>query len=1082
MEDVEDIYELAPMQHGMLFDSVTVEDSGMYAIQLEYFLRGPLSAPEFEEAWSQTVARHPILRTSLHWEDLEKPLQVVRRSAQISLPYEDWSGLSPEEQDLRSEAFRRDDRRSGFDFEEAPLMRLALFRVGDDRHRLLWTFHHILMEGWSASQILGEVLARYRSATTGSELELAEHRPYRDYVAWIQEQDPLRAEAYWKDVLAGFETPTHLPVDLAPTSTHTPVTEYDGRKIELSEEETASLQAFARKNDLTLNTVVQGAWAVLLSSYTGQEDVVFGTIVSGRSVPLEGVETILGLFVNMLPTRVRVGAGEPVLEWLRALQRQQVRQRDFEHCPLVAIKGWSEVPAGFPLFESLLVFENWHGDLSERDWGAGLEVSDVHGHHGAPGYPMTAVVIPDRRLTFGISYDTKRFTADVIDRILANSRTLLAAIVADPLASIARLPLLSPVERERAVREWNATEAGEVPPELVHRRFARRAEETPDAVALVAEGESLTYGELAGRARGVARLLSEQGIAPRTLVGLCVERDPWMIAGMLGILEAGCAFVPMDPAQPEERLRLLIEDSKVTALLAQERLVDRVPGVAGVRTIALDPVEPVSEAGAGRVEVGAQDAAYVIYTSGSTGRPKGVVVPHGALANYADHAARSFGLTPADRVLQFASISFDTAAEEIFPTFLAGAGLVLRTDAMLSSVEDFLDACREQGITVLDLPTAYWHVIVGDLEGTTFPTSIRLVILGGEAAKPEQLATWFREVGEGPRLLNTYGPTEATIVATESELTAADAEHAAVAIGRPVRSVQAYVLDARGEPVPVGVPGELHLGGAGLARGYLDRPALTAERFVPDPFSGRSGARLYRTGDLVRQREDGSLEFAGRRDGQVKFRGYRIELGEIEAALALHTGVEEAVVLLREDRPSAQRLVAYVVANDPAPSADALRTHLSERLPEYMVPSATVFLDELPMTSSRKVDRAALPEPDRTEPVGGTGFVEPRNPLEEQIAEIWQEVLGVDRIGVYDSFFDLGGHSLLLMQVTGHLKKKLGVRLTPGELVVPTLGQLAALCQERLNEPEPDAQSGGLMKRLVNAIKGFSPAPPESRT
>ena len=1095
MEDVEDIYELAPMQHGMLFDSVTTGDTGMYLIQLDYFLKGSLRLDEFIEAWAGAFARHPILRTSFHWDELEKPLQVVQREVPVEIPCEDLSQLSRAEQDERVAAWRNHDREQGVDFEVPPLMRLALFRTGPESWRLMWSFHHILIEGWSASIVLNEVLDRYRVLVSGGELTLAEHRPYRDFVSWIQEQDPAVAEAYWRGELAGFSSPTHLGVDLAPVSLHAPVLHYDGTSIELSESETAALTALAQTHGLTMNTLVQGAWALMLSCYSGEDDVLFGTIVSGRSVPLKGADTMIGLFTNILPSRVSVPPEASLIPWLKDLQARSARQREFEHCPLVEVKAFSDVSAGLPLFESLLVFENWTGDLTASDWGGELTVADVHGHHGAPGHPLSAVIIPGKQLTLGISYDLTRFEGESVERILANMRALLTGMAADPTRCLAELPLLTDAERQTMVVDWNRT-AVEPPAEAcIQRVFERQAAATPDQLAVVQGDRSLTYGELDEAANRLAHLLVSLGAQPGERVGLCVERDLSTVVAMLAVLKAGAAYMPMDPAHPQERLGYLVEDCRPVVLLTQQSLASRFSDVGdAVHVICLDdPAEPWAQhsAEAPATTVGGDDPAYLIYTSGSTGRPKGVVVPHKALANYVDHSRRAFAMVPDDRMLQFASISFDAAAEEIYPTLLSGATLVLRNEAMLASVEDFLAACEDWKVTIIDFPTAFWHVVVDGLadSSVSWPQAVRLIILGGERAKPEQLDEWYRRVRPSPRVLNTYGPTESTIVATSCELlapgddeTTGDGEAndgetldewlAEVPIGRPVSNAQVYVLDARGAPVPIGVPGELHVGGAGLATGYFERPELTAERFIPDPFSEVEGARLYRTGDLVRYRSDGELEFMGRIDTQVKYRGYRIELAEIEACLCRVDRVQEAVVLLREDTPGSPRLVAYVVARAPAPSDVELRSALGQELPGYMVPSAFMALDTLPLTPHGKVDRRALPAPDAARGGRDSGFVAPRNESERQVAEIWSTVLEVERVGAHDNFFDLGGHSLLLMTVIGEIRKQMGVRLTPGELVLPTVAQVAALCAERLAHPEQQT-SGGLMGRVMRRVRRF---------
>jgi surfactin family lipopeptide synthetase A len=510
-------------------------------------------------------------------------------------------------------------------------------------------------------------------------------------------------------------------------------------------------------------------------------------------------------------------------------------------------------------------------------------------------------------------------------------------------------------------------------------------------------------------------------------------------------------------------------------LLVGESVQDRLPASgANVARLVLGGVEIDAAADSAPTGVAsASDIAYMIFTSGSTGRPKGVQVSHGALSNFVAHCREEFELTTADRVLQFASISFDTAIEEIFPTLASGATLVLRTDSMIGSVDAFLQACTDWGITLIDFPTAYWNVIaqgLGEAEGC-LPETLRLIILGGERARTEHLAEWLRCVPDGPRILNTYGPTEATVVATSTELTAADLQDEELSIGKPIRNSRAYVLDNRGQPVPAGVTGELHLAGAGLAEGYFEQPDLTAERFVPDPFACEPGGRMYKSGDLARYRSDGNIEYVGRVDQQVKFRGYRIELEEIESVLCREDAVQDAAVLLREDTPGHPRLVAYVIASQAGITADELKSALADRLPAYMVPSLTVFLDALPLTPHGKLDRKALPEPEERREATFDQSSQPSSDLEIKLAAIWSEVLEVESIGLQDNFFDLGGHSLLLMPVISEVKKQLGVELDPGDLVLPTLRQLVGLCEERIANPPPPKQRGWV-RRIMGSLKG----------
>ena len=634
--------------------------------------------------------------------------------------------------------------------------------------------------------------------------------------------------------------------------------------------------------------------------------------------------------------------------------------------------------------------------------------------------------------------------------------------MADPSRPIWDYELTGEPER-RALLAWGGVEerAAGLPPAPVHRLFERRAELAPQAAAVIAGGSQLTYAGLNREANRLAHHLRDLGVGPETVVGVALERSPGMIVALLAVLKAGGAYVPLDPAYPVDRLAYILRDAAAVVLITTERLRDALPGLVGesMPVVLLDAdAERIATRHDANPEVAVdgENLSYLIYTSGSTGKPKGVMVRHAALANYVEAFRDEHRLGAEDRVLQFASISFDTSAEEIYPALASGAALVLRDDAMLGSTPEFLRSCEAWEISVLDLPTAFWHELVVRLEaeGASLPDRLRLVIIGGERALPERLAAWHAQTHGRVRLFNTYGPTESTIVATRSELAAVVASSGEVPIGRPVRNLRAYVLDPKARLAAPGIPGELYVGGAGVARGYSGRPDLTAERFVPDPWSPEPGSRMYRTGDLVRLLAAGDLEFLGRVDHQVKIRGFRVELREIEAALGEFPGISEAVVVAREDTPGDRRLAAYLVAktSDGVPQAE-LRSFLKERLPDYMVPASFMMLDRLPLNPSGKVDRRALPAPDRARRELEKDFVAPRNDSEETIAAIWREVLGLDRVGVTENFFELGGHSLLLPQVVHRLRAAFQLDVPLRALFdEPTVEGLAITVEELLLE------------------------------
>ncbi|WP_460207482.1 amino acid adenylation domain-containing protein [Scytonema sp. NUACC21] len=1061
IKNVEDIYSLSPMQEGMLFHTLYASNSGVYFEHLNCTLKGNLNVLAFQKAWQQVVERHPVLRTAFIWEGLDEPLQVVRQH--ISLPWEqhDWRSLSPVEQQEQLEAFLQADRERGFDLSQAPLMRLTLIQLASDAYQFIWSHHHLLLDGWSLPLVLKDVFAFYQAFSLKQDLYHKHSRPYRDYIAWLQQQDLTQAEAFWRHTLKGFTAPTPLGIDRALDSTSSLEEPHSEQLLQLSIAVTSELQSFARQHQLTLNTLIQGAWALLLSRYSSQEDVVFGATFSGRPAALAEVESMVGLFINTLPVRVMVSPTTELLSWLGQLQAQLLELRSYEYSPLVQVQGWSDVPRGLPLFESIVVFENYPVDASLREEGGSLEIRNV-GAVEQTNYPLTLAAAPGKQLSLHLSYDCRRFDATTITRMLGHLETLLCGIVTNPEQRLSDLPILTPAERLTLLEEWNCTEV-DYPKDLcIHQLFEATVQRTPDAVAIVFEDQILSYCELNRRANQLAHYLRCQGVGPDVLVGICVERSVEMVVGLLGILKAGGAYVPLDPAYPKERLAFMLEDSQVSVLLTQQQLMAALP-VHSAQVVQLDgdweiiahnseanPLSPVTS----------QHLAYVIYTSGSTGQPKGVPVAHQGLVNHSVAVAKQYELQSSDRILQFSSISFDIAVEELFPSWMSGAAVILRSEDMVADSRDFLQAIasllperqiEHEQLTVLNLPTAYWHQWVHGLSllNKPLPQTLRLVVVGGEKASPTTFVAWKQLGGvERIRWLNSYGPTETTVIVTVYEPGANAVTQKLVLelpIGRPIANTQIYLLDTQLQPVPIGVPGELYISGSGLARGYLNRPELTALKFIPNPFSQTLGARLYKTGDLAQYLPNGDIEYLGRLDDQVKIRGFRIELGEIESVLSQHPAVQESVVIAREDVPGNKRLVAYVVVNQtPAPESKQLQQFVKQKLPEYMVPSAIVLLETLPLTPNGKVNRRALPAPDTVIAERQETRIAPRDTLELQLAQIWESVLDVRSIGVTDDFFSLGGHSLLAIRLMAQIQQQFGQNLSLATLFqAPTIEQLA---------------------------------------
>jgi amino acid adenylation domain-containing protein len=1027
-ENLESVYGLSPTQEGILFHALYEPKADVYFLQIALRVHGDLDVPLLRQAWEGTVARHPVLRTAIHWQGMEKPVQVVYRRVDLPWEEEDWRALPEEEREERWREFRRADRERGFDLSRAPLLRVTLIRTADDLRYFVWSFHHILIDGWCLPILFQEVFARYVALRRGESLRLPPAQPYRDYIAWLQRQDLGGAEAFWRQYLDGFTTPTPLAAD-RPAGAPGSGWELGDREVALSESLSTALAALARRNRLTPNMLLQGAWALLLGRYGNAGDVVFGATFSGRSGRLPGIETMIGLFINTLPVRIGLAPEAPLASWLEGIQERHAQLLQREYTPLVDVQRWSSAPRGVPLFESLLVFENYPVDReAERLAGVPFTV-EVASQFSHTNYPLTLIVFGGERMVLRLKYATDRFDEEAMVRRLGHLERLLEGMTALPGARLSDLPLLSAAERRQLLEEWQEPAPAGVErtlPEL----FAEQLERAPHRVAVVGEGESWTYAELAARANRLAHHLLALGVRPGGRVALCLERSPDLVAAILGVLSTGAAYVPIDPVHPEERRLFGLTDSAAAVLVTAGEAAEAWESLpAGVRVVRLDRADLESaSAEPPRLALSPDLPAYVIYTSGSTGRPKGVVVTHRNVARLFAAARRRFDFGADDVWTLFHSYAFDFAVWEMWGALLHGGRLVVVPYWTSRSPRQLGVLLRREGVTVLNQTPSAFHAWVAEAEEEELGgLALRWVIFGGEALAPASLGPWFERQGdEHPRLVNMYGITETTVHVTWRRLRRADLGAASV-IGRPLPGWRVHLLGGGLEPLPVGIPGEIWVGGGGLATAYLGRPELTAERFVPDPFAtaGEAGGRLYRSGDLARRRPDGELEYLGRIDRQVKIRGFRVELGEIEAALVRHPAIREAVVEARADRLGEPSLVAYLVPSggDPAPDLAALRSFLAASLPEAMLPAAAVVLDVLPLTANGKVDRRALPEPDARKV---SVQAEPRTELERFLAGLWRDALGVERIGLEDDFFAGGGNSISGARLINRLQKRLG--------------------------------------------------------
>lgn len=1044
---IEDIYGLSPMQHGMLFHTLFKTGSTTYFEQLCCRIDGALDEAAFRAAWQKSVTRHPVLRTAFHWQELSHPVQVVFGNAELPWETLDWRRVPAKEREARFEKFLEQDRARGFDLNRAPLSRFTLIQVSETGYRFCWSHHHMLLDGWSVAIILREVCDDYEAAARGEKHRAPRTPPaYRNFIAWLQKQDSARAENYWRRELKGFAGPLSLPFDHTPD----PATKEQFAKqgLYLSEDLTATLKAQVQRRRLTLNTLMRGAWALLLSRYCNSHDVVCGVTVSGRPALLEDIESMVGLFINTLPARMYVDEDQAFAGWLAGIQSQQAEMEQYSHSSLVDVHGWSEVRGGTPLFDSIFVFENYPVEQSLAEPHSALALGEVQAFEQT-NYALSLAVVPDSPTLLRATYDTRRFEPESIRQILNHLQTILEAFAVDPERLISSVPTLSPDEHQ-LLETWNQTSADYSDDACIHTLFEEQAELAPAATALICGEQQVSFGQLNERANQLSNYLRARGIGAEVPVALCFERSPEMIVALFAVLKAGGAYVPLDPAYPAPRLAHMVRDSGARLLLTHSRVA---PSAAfdSIETVCLDSARADFESYPKSKPPGttsAGNAAYIIYTSGTTGRPKGIVVQHRSVLNllaglnrtvYAGNAA------PGLRVGLNGPLSFDTSVKQIIQ-LLNGHTLIVIPEEVRLDAPALLALARRTRLDVLDCTPSQLEMLMagGLLDGE--PTAARLFLIGGESISSVR----WKTLASSSRVafFNLYGPTEATVDATIARVsTAAAAPH----IGRPISNTRVYVLDNAHRRVPPGVAGELFIGGAGLARGYRNNPALTASRFIPDSFGAEPGARLYRTGDFGRFRHDGQLEFLGRVDAQLKIRGYRVEPVEIEDALRRHPGISYAAVVLRNGDESGGRLVAYLVAaRGGLPGFDELRRHLSQELPAHMIPNSFVAIEQLPLNRHGKIDRAALPAAGHESEALGARHVEPRNEVEERLAGLWRQTLSRRHISVTDNFFDIGGHSLLALSLMTKVEQEFGARLSIAQLFRhPTIEQLAAALRER---------------------------------
>ncbi len=1013
-EDLTDILPLSPLQRGLLFQA-EFDRHGMdaYTLQVLMDIQGPLDKAALRRAAAALLERNDALRACFRDRDSGDPVQLIPGSVEVPWHEVDLTGVAEDSRAAEVVRLTDEEWARRFDVAEAPLTRFTVYTLGPERHRVVWTAHHILVDGWSLSAVLAhELVTLWSNGADASALPPV--ASVRGYLEWAGAQDKEAARAVWRRELAGVDEPTRLgPAD------RTRVESLPGTwTTELPEGLTRKLTSWAHTRGLTMNTVAQGAWAVALGRLTGRRDVTFGAVVSGRPAELPGVEQMVGSFMHTLPVRVTLTPQTTLEEMLTDLQSRGLALEPHQHLGLAEVQ---QLAGTGELFDTVVSFHNYPTGVLDRigEHIPGLSMLDWQARVIAE-YPLALGVFPGDRLRLEAQYRSDVFDAQDVGAIVSRFVHVLEALAAAPGARLATVDALGDEERRLLLGPWAGHQAP-VTTRPVPGIFEEHAARTPDAVAIVDGAEELTYAELNARANRLARLLIDRGVGPEDLVAVALPRSATMVAAALAVLKAGAAYLPIDFAYPADRIAYMLDDARPVAVLTTQEIAAVLPRTpAAVVTVTAGPLDDLASYddhdvvdAERRATLDARHLAYVIYTSGSTGRPKGVAVAHQGLLAMVASLVERFGLDSDTRVLQFASFSFDASVWEIMLALLNGGTLVIADEECRTPGRPLVDLINRARVNLAGLPP----VVVGGLpDGSSLPADLRLAV-AGEAVPAEVVDRWSSSV----RLYNGYGPTEAVVSTTVAGPLPGTGRPP---IGRPTSAHRVYVLDGDLAPTAVGVTGELYVSG-GLARGYLGRPALTAQRFVADPY-GAPGERMYRTGDLVRRLDDGELDYVGRADEQVQLRGFRIELGEISSALLAHEGVAQAVVVVRADESGDRRLVAYVVLTDEDAVAEGLRERLAGELPDYMVPAAVVALPELPLTPQGKLDRRALPAPNAHRAVQGR---EPRNPAEAILRGLFADVLGLDRVTIDDDFFDIGGHSLLATRLVSRARTALGVEL-----------------------------------------------------
>ncbi len=1045
-QNIEAIYPLSPMQQGMLFHTIYNPESEEYFEQLTATFTGEINTEAFVKSVNKVIENNSILRTSFAYKNVSKMLQIVHKKVDVPFEMLDWTTVPPAEIESKFENLLIEDRKKGFNLSKAPLIRIKLIKIKDNEFKFIWSHHHVLIDGWSLPILLKEVFTHYEMLNKGMDAQLPPKRPYKDYIKWLKTKNKDEAKNFWTGYLKGFQTPTKLHYD----NTGVQTGEYKKEKLTLSEELSVKLINFVKERKITLSTFLQAVLGILLSKYVNEEDVMFGATFSGRSPELPGSETMLGLFINTLPIRAKINPGTPITDWIVQFHKDQIPLKDFEWSALYEIQNYSELTDKQNMFDTLFVFENYPVDSSMSNTNLSFNIKDVHTFERT-NYPVTFVSSPAIPVTLEIAYDTSLFFNSTIKRILNHFKAIAEQIINHPEITYKNLNFLTDKDEEVLSSVQGKHFSIDLSTNIV-KEFKKVVESYKNNTAVIGNGEKITYGELDTISDFIATNLISMGVEPEDKIILYVDKSTKMIAAMLGILKAGAAFVPVDPVTPAGRVQYIINDSNARLVITNEKYAGNLEELE-IEYVSLEKIAgPLNDVIAltDKINLEPEYLAYVIYTSGSTGKPKGTLLQHLGVVNLAKSLSAFYEIEHESNLLQFASINFDASIYEIFGALLNGAKLTLFEKSNLKNPEDLLDEFEKLEITFVTLPPSLLSVM-----NVKKVNHLKTILSAGEACPVDVGLRWSKFY----HFFNGYGPTEATVGTTIEKFDGVK-KYLTVPIGNAVPNIKVYVLDKYLNKTPVGVTGELHISGINLARGYLGKPGLTAEKFIPDPYSGIPGARMYKTGDLVKIHENGKIEFIGRIDNQVKLRGFRIELGEIENVLVEHPDIDVAAVVVKESPNKDKMLAAFVQLNDKDNfNKTKIFEYLKNKLPDYMIPATLTVLDEMPITINGKIDRKKLRGLE-TEELDKAEYVAPESPTQILLANIWKELTGANEVGLNDNFFNLGGHSILATQAVSRIREAFGVEVSLKDFFeMKNLGELARFIEDHSQSISKEIQN-----------------------